>query len=219
MNNGENRAILHLELNGRWTLKEMAECFQSLRYIHASIDVILQEVTRDTYPHRRDDRYFSAPPKRLSFRDWIFYRLIYPGWRTATGSAERPLFEYYQWHREYTLSHVWSSDDLFLEAIQLGSPGWADVLGKLNPLVAIKDYLVLFRDWREEQRRLALENQFLENRVLQAKITVLREVGFSETEIKDFVKDHILRPLDELRPYQERGLITGAEIKQLPGGK
>jgi hypothetical protein len=47
-------------------------------------------------------------------------------------------------------------------------------------------------------------------------MAILREAGFSETEIKDFVNDHIRIPLDELRPYQEKGLIASAEIKQLP---
>jgi hypothetical protein len=216
MNTDETRVILHLALNGKWTLKEMAECFQSLRYAYASIDVFLQEVARDNYPRRLYDRYPPAPPKRLLSRDWVFYRFIYPGWRAATGSAERPLSEYYHWHREYTLGHVWSEDDLLLEAIQMGSPGWADILGKLNPLVVIKDYIVLVRDWREERRRLALENQLLATKVLQERMAILREAGFSETEIKDFVNDHIRIPLDELRPYQEKGLIASAEIKQLP---
>jgi len=216
MNTDENWAILHLELDGKWMLKELAEWFQSLRYAHTSIDVVLQEITRDNYPRQPFNRSPSAPSKRLLSRDWIFYRFIYPGWRAATGSAERPLSEYYHWHREYTLGHVWPGDDLLLEAIHMGSPGWADILGKLNPLVVIKDYIVLARDWKEERRRLALENQLLENKVLQERMAILREAGFSETEIKDFVNDHIRIPLDELRPYREKGLIASAEIKQLP---
>jgi hypothetical protein len=215
MRTTDETAILRLEVDGKWSIKELAECFQSLRYAHASIDVFLRDVNRDDLP-RRPPNY--TPPKRFLSRDYIFYRFIYPEGKTASGTPENPLAEYYKWHREYTLSHLWPDDDLFLHAIQIESPGWAEIIGTLNPLTFIKDCLVMMRDWREQRRHLALENQLLENQVLRERIAILKEAGYTEQEIKDFINDHIRVPLNEIQRYQEKKLIIGAEIKQLPPG-
>jgi hypothetical protein len=215
MNGDDQRGLLHLELNGKWSLYEMADFFQSLRYAHASINVVFEDITRDHYPGRRQDRYAAPPPKRLLYKDWLFYRFVYRG-ELTTGSADRPLSEYYRWHREYTFSHLWPNDDLFLEGIHLASEGWMDVIGKWDPLQTIKDYFLILRDWKQEQHKSYLQNQLLENQVIRERIAILKEAGFSETEIRDFVNDHIRVPLNELRSYQEKGLVTGADLKKLP---
>jgi hypothetical protein len=211
MSNDKQKVILRLNLDGNWSLKEMANFFQSMRYVHASVDFVFEDINRQNFPSH--DSF--APYKRLLSKDWIFYRFLYHA-KMATGTADHPFSEYFHWHREYTLSHIWPSDDLFLESIHLASAGWVDILGKWNPLEFIKDFFLLFRDYKSEKKRRELENKLLENKVIRERMAILREAGFSDKEVKEFVLAHVITPVSELPPYYEKGLITGAELIELP---
>src|SRR3990172_7546946 len=103
MNGGVDKAILHLLMDGRWSVKDHAEFLQSLRYAHSSVDVFLREVSRDHFLYHSPAGYPYLPPRRLLSKDYLYYRFVSTGARAVTGSADRPLTEYYQWHREYTL--------------------------------------------------------------------------------------------------------------------
>jgi len=63
--------------------------------------------------------------------------------------------------RQHVLEQLTADQELKLEAIVIQSPGWATMIGKLNPFTIIERYLKLFRDWKGKKRQLELQNEKL----------------------------------------------------------
>lgn len=117
---------------------------------------------------------------------------------------------------------------LEIKKIQIESPGFWEFLGALNPLQQIREYLNdrhkrrQDREYREqaERERLALENELIlrqiwekENSIFREKINMLREIGFSDEQIRRFIWNSVSRPLIELSKHQDSGLIENADSK------
>jgi hypothetical protein len=98
-------------------------------------------------------------------------------------------------------------------------------LGSLNPLQQIREYLNdrhkrrQDKEFREaaESEKLRLENELIqrqiwekENAVLRDRILVLKEVGYSEQEIRQLIWAQVGKPLAVLGRHQDSGLIEGA---------
>jgi hypothetical protein len=114
---------------------------------------------------------------------------------------------------------------LVVTRIQIESPGFWEVLGSLNPLQQIREYLNdrhkrrQDKEFREaaESEKLRLENELIqrqiwekENAVLRDRILVLKEVGYSEQEIRQLIWAQVGKPLAVLGRHQDSGLIEGA---------
>ena len=116
------------------------------------------------------------------------------------------------------------SEELILAGVQLGSPGFWEFLGKLNPLEVIRQYLNdrheqrKDREYREtaEKRRLRLENLQRENEVIAGRIRIARELGATDRDLAPFLNELINRPLEALDRHQDRGVIERAELPNLP---
>jgi hypothetical protein len=80
---------------------------------------------------------------------------------------------------------VLPEERLILEKAEFASPGFVEVLGSLNPLEVIRNYLQdrhrrrQDREYREEaeRRRLNLENAILEIEAIRGRINLARELG------------------------------------------
>jgi hypothetical protein len=114
---------------------------------------------------------------------------------------------------------------LVLTRVQIESPGFWEVLGSLNPLQQIREYLNdrhkrrQDREFREaaETEKLRLENDLIqrqvwekENAVLRERILVLKEMGYSEQEIRQLIWTQVGKPLAILGRHQDSKLIEGA---------
>ncbi len=116
------------------------------------------------------------------------------------------------------------SDRLVLKACQIGSPGWIDILGKLNPLQILREYHEMRKDreYREraEKERLHLENELLRNQVIRERIEILKELGFPRSTIKEIVNSVLKEPLEAFGAHVDNGNIRGLEsLSQSTGGK
>lgn len=115
---------------------------------------------------------------------------------------------------------------LMLNRVKIESPGFWEFLGSLNPLQQIREYLndrhrrKQNKDFRNdaEKERLALENELLrrqitdsDNSILRERISILKELGFSDQEIRQMIWSNIGKPLAQLGRHQDTGLIEGAE--------
>ena len=107
-------------------------------------------------------------------------------------------------------------------------------MGALNPLQQIREFLNdrhkrrQDKEFREaaERDRLRLENELVQRRqvwekdnsILKDRISVLKEVGYSDLEIRQLVWSHVGRPLAALGKHQDSGLIQDAseDTEQLP---
>ena len=115
---------------------------------------------------------------------------------------------------------------LHLNRVRIESPGFWEFLGSLNPLQQIREYLNdrhrrrQDRDFREtaEAERLQLENELVQrsiwekdNAVLRDRIAVLRELGYSDAEIRQLIWSVAGKPLARLGTHQDSQMIRDAE--------
>lgn len=119
---------------------------------------------------------------------------------------------------------VFPSERLLLSRVRINSPGFWTFLGNLNPLEVLRQYINdrherrKDKDYREraEERRLALENLSLENRVIRERIGLLREMGFGDSEIAPLLNQLVYQPLSKLNRYQDVNSIKGAKLDDGP---
>lgn len=125
-----------------------------------------------------------------------------------------------------TKDDVLPEHHLILNRVRVESPGFWEFLGSLNPLQQIREYLndrhrrkqdKEFRNVAEKDR-LELENELLrrqitesDNSILRERISILRDLGFTDQEIRHLVWMNIGKSLAQLGRHQDAGLIEGAQ--------
>ena len=110
---------------------------------------------------------------------------------------------------------------------RLQSPGFWEFLGRLSPLEVVRQYLAdrherrKDREYREaeEKRRLRLENELLENRVMRERIGIARDLGATKKDLAPLLNELVFKPLQQLDQFQDRGLIETAELVPDDGHK
>jgi hypothetical protein len=115
---------------------------------------------------------------------------------------------------------------LTIKRVRIESPGFWEFVGSLNPLQQIRDYLNdrhkrrQDREFREnvESTKLRLENELIqrsiwekENAVLRDRIAVLRDLGFTDGDIRQLIWSVAGGSLVNLGKHQDTGMIDGAE--------
>jgi hypothetical protein len=137
----------------------------------------------------------------------------------------RPLGSVSRWPLDaLTPEAVLPEHRLVVTRVHIESPGFWEFLGSLNPLQQIREYLNdrhrrrQDRDFRElaERDRLVLENEIIqrqvwehENSVLRERISIMKELGYSDEEIRQLVWASIGKPLVQLGTHQDSRLIEG----------
>ncbi len=117
---------------------------------------------------------------------------------------------------------IYPKDQLEITRINIQSPGWIELLGSLNPLQQIREYLkdrhdrTKDRAWRgeTEKERALLENDILRNQAEHERINVisafselLEHVGFSSEERQRAVWERLGPPMMRLANHQDTGLL------------
>jgi len=115
---------------------------------------------------------------------------------------------------------------LVVKRIRIESPGLWEFAASLNPLQQIREYLNdrhkrrQDKEFREaaERDKLVLENELIQrqvwekdNAVFRERVLMMRELGFSDAEIRQFVWAAIGRSMAQLGRHQDTGLIERAE--------
>ena len=117
-------------------------------------------------------------------------------------------------------SFVPKSGQLKLVEVELHSPGYWDLLGKLNPLEVIREYLndrhnrKKDRDYRnrEEEERLKIENDKAKLELYRERLKLLRDMGATEEQLAVVIEKLLIEPLMRLDQYQDQKIIMGADI-------
>jgi len=112
--------------------------------------------------------------------------------------------------QELELGAAWSSDELSLKRINIKSPGLLELLGHLNPIKVISEFITKWRHEntiRERGRSKAnLEQMKLQVNGLQ---TVAKVIGDAPTEYRDFLLNKFAEVLTPVaRIADEPRLIT-----------
>ena len=117
---------------------------------------------------------------------------------------------------------VLPEDRLRINAISVGSPGFWEFAGALNPLETLRRYLSDRHERRKdtdfrnklEAERMRLENDRLKTAVVQDRIDLLRDLGFPEDVIREALTRHIVGPLDRIDEVQDAHLIEDATTRE-----
>lgn len=114
---------------------------------------------------------------------------------------------------------VLPNDRIHLNSIVVESPGWAEFFASLNPLETLRKYLNdryerrKDREWREdaEKKSFELDNKIKEAQYIQEVTKALKEIGYTEIEIRKIINEHYHDPLSNLDKYQDSDLIEASE--------
>jgi hypothetical protein len=114
------------------------------------------------------------------------------------------------------------SRQLELSRVNINSPGLWEFIGQLNPLQQIREYLNdrherrKDKDYRQaaERRRLDLENEALSLRIVEDRLRILadqlslmREHGFDDGQLRQVIWQNVGIPLAKLGSHQDTMLI------------
>jgi hypothetical protein len=137
-----------------------------------------------------------------------------PMWFPGIFGFERPLDPYFLTSRDLS-TLVLPDDRLILRGAEFASPGFIEVLGSLNPLEVIRNYLQDRHrrrqdlEYREEaeRRRLDLDNVILETEAIRGRIDLARELGATNDQLAPLINVLVSNPARELGAFQDRGMI------------
>jgi hypothetical protein len=191
---GQTLGVLKLSTDGIWTVKEMEDFLFGLRSLYSLITLLSDGWESDWQNITQIGSQTEVEKKKP-----IVERSL------RVGFPEKDLLK-------YSLSLL-PPEALTIEEISMKSPGWLKILGKFNPFRAIKDLLIIIRDWREERRRRVIENALKEIDVVNKTIKTMRAVNYSEAEIKETMGIFIWNPINRLAPYLDGKKITNAEVE------
>lgn len=127
---------------------------------------------------------------------------------------------------------IYPDDQLVLSRISIQSPGWAELIGSLNPLQQLREYLKDRHErgkdqaWRgdSEKDRAHWENEVLRHQAEREKIGVIRdyaslldEIGLSPEERQRILWERLGIPLMRLGSHQDTGLLGDQRGGDSPG--
>ena len=114
---------------------------------------------------------------------------------------------------------VLPSDRLIISKVNIQSPGFWEVIGSLNPLQQIREFIKdrherkkddKYRSRQEEEiGELRIEER--KNRIINQRIETLRGLGYNEAEIRQLVMAMVIEPLNRLGRHQDNGQIEGSD--------
>lgn len=205
----EDDGTLRLELDGNWRVDELASFLSALRLAYASVR---------HFEHSLETEAEYQRPRRFPFYDWPGPVLVAdPAGLQKMRASSSPSSD--------VSSTLALDGEPRLTSIHIASPGWVEVFAKLNPLVAILDFVkwVKNQDLRREKLKADvvhqnLENHLLANEVVKQRIDLLRGLGYSRRQIQELMAEHLAKPLETLRPFAEAKIVDGS-VKALPPPK
>ncbi len=126
------------------------------------------------------------------------------------------------------------AERLILKRIVINSPGLLEVIGRLNPLETIRQFLddrrratlaerAFDKAQREdeqfrnpiEQAKAVLEVESMKTRVATERAKLLADIGFSQDELRPYIVEVISQPLDRLQVHQASGRLECNSVTPL----
>lgn len=127
--------------------------------------------------------------------------------------------------------YVYPSDQLEISRITIQSPGWIELIGALNPLQQLRDYLKDRHErkkdkewrWKSEKERAEAELETLRIQAERERVGALRDfyelldrMGMSEEDKRRILWERVGVPLTNLARHQDQGLL-GSQNDNIDG--
>lgn len=202
---------LHLDLDGVWTVREWVSFFDRLRDTYAMLLPFLpsaEELEGAKTGTWKDGFHYPWPGTEVRLPDGKLF--------TLADLAVQAL------HRDPSnMPKAFSErlspfDEPVVDAVSISSPGWVDLVGRLNPLQAIHDIIVLIRDWKEKKQRARIENSILELKGIRQRIQLLRDAGFPDHRIQEYVQVWLTPGSHFLLEVVSQAKVVGSTCTPLP---
>ena len=203
----------------RQFLSDLEAAYNSIYLFIFLVDTLVSEAQRkEELIERRFQRFYKYYPRDEKIRlDPFFYELFLSDSPLRKGELYPNLMELFS---RIDLEKLVPSDErLYLSKINIQSPGFWEVIGSLNPLQQIREYLKDRHERKKdnefrndfEKRKAELELLEKEGNIIKERIELLKSLGYSDLEVRPLVSAHIAEPLRRLGAHQERGLIDYPE--------
>lgn len=143
----------------------------------------------------------------------IFCDNVYENLSTAMFDSESS-------RKSRIVSLILPEEYIYISKVQFSSPGFWEFLGKLNPLETIREYLkdrhIRVKDkkfaWDQEKRRGELEIEEKRFSIIEKKIRLLKQLGYTDTQIREMSMEYFYSPLGSLNQHIDTGRITDIEF-------
>ncbi len=100
---------------------------------------------------------------------------------------------------------VLPADRLIISKVNIQSPGFWEFLCSANPLTFIREFI---KDLTYRNRQ---EKELGELKILQEKISTLKQLGYNDIEIRQMTTAMVTEPLKKIERHKDSGLIDGLE--------
>lgn len=192
----ESRRVLRLELDGRWSAEELGNALTSLSDLY-NLRLFLELLREDI---REWERYFpdflDFPPSTRRRLRRHPYRTVFPFWQGLPALDDSYLSR---------LPELIAPEErLMVRRIKYASPGITDLTGLGAIIGHLKDFSLRLIERRDGKRsrelseeRAELENDRLRIENARSFVALTRDLGYSETEIRDLLR-HVDRKQDTL---------------------
>ena len=201
-------------------LNDLNNAYNNLYLFNLIIDSLqqrnndLQRLDEALYPHYRDWHDKLPPNIQRDMPEYYFFGIH----RAKSELLHSENFNKYLNSLDPE-KLVYPKDILRITKINIQSPGWWEVFGKLNPLEQIREYLkdrherIKDNKYRSRQEEEIKDLEILEkeNGIIAQRIELLKKMGYTELEIRPIVLPRVIEPLRQLGEHQYKGLIGDAE--------
>lgn len=142
------------------------------------------------------------------------------------------LFDAYHWNPSHLAgTDIYPEDQLEISRISIRSPGWVELLGSLNPLQQIREYLkdrherkkdVAWRSEAEKERAhveldiLRLQAERERTGLISEFYELLERMDLSQEERQRILWDRLGTPMMRLAHHQDTGLL-GSQNDEVDG--
>ena len=205
---------IRINIQGSWTAKDFSEYFSSINHIYSIFAVVnIEKQSAREWEHYLEEfdymlhKMLHSPRRFRAFLAW--QRAATPGFVHLLDAS----------NVERSFEILEQSERLRVCQINFASPGHTDLSGIGKAIEHLKDLILKLIDIRigSEERRikngiLEEERKALALKNLKEQISMLKELGYTESEIRAIVATAIT-PIDNLLSYADRGMITSITEK------
>lgn len=213
----ENKGVLKVNAYTLGLVSEVSNFLYDIEYAYNSIYTFLLIV--DSWQEDSEKR-IKALYKKFRYienESKGFHRFYMDELYTIEGRKFNILENY----QKIDFKHVVSdSDKLVLSKVNIQSPGFWEFVGSLNPLEVLRNFLNDRHERSKDNQYQNAINEALgvaavkkaENEVISQRIEILKNAGFSEIEIREFVHKAIVEPLNKLDGHINAGRIDDGNM-------
>jgi hypothetical protein len=200
----ETKAILQIDGVGDIRVSEVVRFLAATENAYNGILVLLR--TLEMFP--RWERQFRSPEYPL-MEFWPLAPMI----STRSGKPRRL-------DNVRIASAVSRYEALVVKSVRLESPGAWKLVGISDCLEVIRKFIndrherKKDKDYREarESERLKFENDILRTKAISDRVQLAKQVGIPEDSLAPLLNELLYDRLDELAPFQDRGVIDDAQL-------